>query len=180
MAVLGDTLYVSDVTAVRRGWCDLASWRERRLDLLSVSGRIEPVRAVTGATALHIKYAPMNRVPFLLLLFTLGCNREQPKPQAAAPPASSQPDARQLITQYGCNVCHVIPGVEGPQGSLGPSLAGVASRPTLSEGTVQNTPANLAQFIREPGSLNPQTSMPPIAMTDAEAETVATYLLTLE
>jgi cytochrome c len=121
----------------------------------------------------------MNRVPCLLLLLALACNREQPaapKPQ----PVKPQADARQLIAQYGCNVCHVIPGIEGAQGSLGPSLAGVASRPTLSEASVQNTPANLAQFIRSPASLNPQTSMPPIAMTGAEAETIAAYLLTLK
>jgi len=125
----------------------------------------------------------MNRAPYLLLILTLACNREQPaasKPQAAAPAASPQADARQLIAQYGCNVCHIIPGVEGAQGSLGPSLAGVASRPTLSEGTVQNTPANLAQFIQNPASLNPQTSMPPISITDDEAQTIAAYLLTLK
>jgi cytochrome c2 len=129
----------------------------------------------------QVKYAPMNRAPLLLLLIlSLACNREQPAApttQAAAPAAGSQIDeGRQLIAQYGCNVCHVIPGIAGPQGSLGPSLAGVASRPTLSEGTVQNTPANLAQFIRNPGSLNPQSSMPPIGITDAEAQTIAAYL----
>src|SRR5687767_12581653 len=120
----------------------------------------------------------MNRVPFLLLMLTLACNREQ-RSAPKAQPATPQADARQLITQYGCNVCHVIPGIEGVQGSLGPSLAGVASRPTLSEGAVPNSPANLARFIREPASLNPQTSMPPIGITDAEAETIAAYLLTL-
>ena len=121
----------------------------------------------------------MNRAPYLLLILTLACSREQPaapKAQAATPPT----DPRQLIAQYGCNVCHVIPGVAGAQGSLGPSLAGVASRPTLSEGAVQNTPANLAKFIREPASLNPQSSMPPIGLTDADAEAIAAYLLTLE
>ncbi|MEA2465276.1 MAG: hypothetical protein QOJ98_3023 [Acidobacteriota bacterium] len=125
----------------------------------------------------------MNRVPYLLLLLALACDREQPaapKPQASAPASDPHATARQLMTQYGCNVCHVIPGIEGAQGSLGPSLAGIASRPTLSEASVQNTPANLAQFIRTPASLNPQTSMPPIAMTDAEAQTIAAYLLTLE
>jgi cytochrome c2 len=127
----------------------------------------------------------MNRAPYLLfLVLTLGCNREQPatpKAQAPVPAATSQvAQGGQLITQYGCNVCHIVPGIEGPQGSLGPSLAGVASRPTLSEGTVQNTPANLARFIQNPGSLNPQSSMPPVGITDAEAQAIAEYLLTLK
>ena len=87
---------------------------------------------------------------------------------------------RQLAGQYGCNVCHAIPGVEGPQGSLGPSLAGLASRPEISFGTVQNTPANLAKFIQEPASLNPQSSMPPVGLTAPDAQDITAYLLTLK
>jgi cytochrome c1 len=45
---------------------------------------------------------------------------------------------------------------------------------------VQNTPANLAQFIQNPASLNPQTSMPPISITDDDAQTIAAYLQTLK
>jgi cytochrome c2 len=83
------------------------------------------------------------------------------------------------VTQYGCNVCHAIPGVEGAQGSLGPSLAGVASRPEISFGTVENTPANLAQFIQNPASLNPQSSMPPLALAGNDAQDITAYLMTL-
>jgi cytochrome c2 len=123
----------------------------------------------------------MTRPPALLLLLTLACNREQPAAPPPPPPKNPQIEqGRQLITQYGCNVCHTIPGIEGAQGALGPSLAGVASRPTLSEGTVQNNPANLARFIQSPGSLNPQSSMPPIGVSEDEARAIATYLLTLK
>jgi cytochrome c2 len=123
----------------------------------------------------------MTRPFILLLLLTLACNRERPAAPPPAPPAKQQLDqGRLLITQYGCNVCHVIPGIAGAQGALGPSLAGVASRPTLSEGTVQNTPANLARFIQSPGSLNPQSSMPPIGVNEDEARAIAAYLLTLK
>ena len=84
-----------------------------------------------------------------------------------------------LAAQYGCTICHVIPGVEGPNGSLGPSLQGVASRATLSFGTVQNTPANLVRFIQAPSTMNPQSSMPPIELTPTDAQDLAAFLGTL-
>lgn len=120
----------------------------------------------------------------LIVLFLAACNRgetAQTQPQAATPAADPHvARGKQLVTQYGCNVCHIIPNVAGPQGSLGPSLAGVASRPTISEGAVQNTPANLAQFVQNPASLNPQSSMPPIGLPDADASDIAAFLLTLK
>ena len=85
-----------------------------------------------------------------------------------------------LVSRYGCGVCHVVPGIEGAQGQLGPSLAGVASRPTISGGAVQNTPANVARFIQDPAAMNPQTSMAPMAVTDDEAQAIAAYLATLK
>jgi len=117
----------------------------------------------------------------LLVLITVACG-QQPREQAtaSAPPADPRLEqGKTAIVQYGCNVCHVIPGIQGG-GTLGPTLAGLASRPTISEGAVQNTPANLAQFIQEPASMNPQSSMPPIGITDAESEAITGYLMTLK
>jgi cytochrome c len=123
----------------------------------------------------------MRHLPLLLLTIALAC-RETTVPQQPPPPPPVAGDAvrgKQLIAQYACNVCHVVPGTQGPQGALGPSLAGLVSRPMISEGTVQNTPANLRQFIQNPSSLNPQTSMPPIGMPDADAQDLTAFLLTL-
>jgi cytochrome c2 len=125
----------------------------------------------------------MNRPILVLLLLALACNREQPaapRAQAPPPPDPRLAEGQQLIVQYGCNVCHIIPGITGPQGALGPSLGGVASRPAISQGAVQNTPANLAKFIQSPGSLNPQSSMPPIGVNEDEAQAITAYLLTLK
>jgi mono/diheme cytochrome c family protein len=125
----------------------------------------------------------MKRLAFLVLSAALAgaCNRaEAPRQTAApAPPDAKIAAGRAAITQYGCNVCHVIPGIEGG-GALGPSLEGIASRPTISNGVVQNTPAHLAQYVQDPGSLNPQASMPPIGVTDAESDAIAAYLMTLK
>ena len=119
----------------------------------------------------------------LLAAFAVACNRgEQPQTATTSSAPAVAPNVtqgKQLIVQYGCNVCHVIPGTDGPQGSLGPTLAGIATRPMLSNGTVQNTPANLARFVQTPQALNPQSSMPPIGLSDADAEAIAAYLQTL-
>ena len=121
-----------------------------------------------------MKYLP------LALLLLVACNRgEAAKTGSAPPPVGDGARGPQLAAQYGCNVCHIIPGVEGPQGSLGPSLQGLASRPSISMGAVQNTPANLVQFIQNPAALNPQSSMPPIAIPESDAKDLAAYLLTL-
>lgn len=128
----------------------------------------------------------MKRLGFalLLLLFAVACNRdERSKSLGSAeppPPAGNAERGKALSAQYGCNVCHVVPGVDGPQGSLGPSLAGIASRPAISFNTVRNTPENLAKFIQNPAALNPQSSMPPIGLTDVDAQDITAYLLTLK
>lgn len=125
----------------------------------------------------------------LLALLAVACNRDEAaKPMAKPAPAAATRNVesgnaergKALAAQYGCNVCHVVPGVEGPQGSLGPSLAGVASRPAISYGKVQNTPENLVKYVQDPPSMNPQSSMPPIGLTDVDAKDIAAYLLTLK
>ena len=119
----------------------------------------------------------MKRLAIALVLFT-ACQRETPAP--STPSASGNAErGRLLAAQYGCNVCHAIPGVDGPQGSLGPSLAGIATRPTISTAAVPNTPANLEQFIENPASLNPQSSMPPLALQGNDAADIVAYLQTL-
>jgi cytochrome c len=118
----------------------------------------------------------------LVLLLLAACNRGEAAKTGrdVAPPAASASRGPALAAQYGCNVCHIIPGVDGPQGSLGPSLQGLASRPMISEGTVQNTPDNLVKFIQNPAALNPQSSMPPMAMPETDAQELAAFLRTLK
>lgn len=124
------------------------------------------------------------RRTLLLLTLAVACSRAEtpappPQPAAAQPVAGDAERGRTLVPQYACNACHVIPGTTGPQGSLAPTLAGLASRPTISYGAVQNTPANLRQFIQNPGSLNPQSAMPSIGIPDNDAQDITAFLVTL-
>jgi cytochrome c2 len=124
----------------------------------------------------------MKRLAFVLLLVSLGCNRD--KIETAQPrepqPTGNAERGKMLAGQYGCNVCHITPGVDGPQGALGPSLAGIASRPTISNGTVPNTPENLIKFVQNPSAVNPASAMPPSGLTPTDAADVVAYLMTLE
>ena len=88
-------------------------------------------------------------------------------------------EARRSGQMFG-NVCHLVPGVDGPRGSLGPSLQGVASRPMISQGTVKNTPPNLVLYLQNPASLNPQSTMPPLGVSADDAKDIAAFLMTLK
>lgn len=128
----------------------------------------------------------MRYVPLVLMLL-VACGRGEaakqpaaPAAPAAAPTGGNAARGPQLAAQYGCHACHVIPGVPGAQGTLGPSLQGLGSRPAISMGAVQNTPENLAQFIQDPATLNPQSSMPPSGASDEDARDLAAFLLTLK
>lgn len=126
----------------------------------------------------------MKRIALLLAVVVLAaCNRaERPASSTAAPPpaAGNAERGKALAGQYGCNVCHAIPGVDGPAGSLGPTLAGFASRPAFSNGAVKTTPETLTKYIVEPASVNPQTSMPAVGVNVADAQDIAAYLMTLK
>jgi cytochrome c2 len=130
----------------------------------------------------------MSRLSLSVLLATLvtitACSKESSSvPSAANAPSTSfsgdTTRGKELITRHGCTVCHAVPGIDGFQGRLGPSLAGIASRRQFSNGRVENTPENLARFIRNPSSLNRQSTMPPVNVTPEEAADITAYLLTL-
>jgi cytochrome c oxidase subunit II len=108
-----------------------------------------------------------------------------PAPPAPAPPAPKPDDAlvaegRALVTQKGCGACHIIPGIPGATGTIGPSLVGVADRNPIAGGAVPNTgPDDLKRWIMNPPALKPGTAMPPLGLTDDEATRIVAFLETL-
>ncbi len=82
------------------------------------------------------------------------------------------------MQRYGCAACHVIPGVIGARGRVGPSLAGVANR-SIVAGHLPNTPDNLLRWITNPQSVEPGTVMPNMGVTTGDARDIAAYLYTL-
>ncbi len=85
---------------------------------------------------------------------------------------------RDAITSYGCGSCHAIPGIQGADGMVGPSLEHWAERRMIA-GEVPNDPARLITWITVPQSIEPGTAMPNMGVTDGQARDIAAYLYTL-
>ena len=83
-----------------------------------------------------------------------------------------------VMERVGCGACHYIPGVDWPKGSIGGSLDGFGER-SLIAGRFPNQPDTLIPWLRNAPSLSPETGMPPMPITDAEARDIAAYLYTL-
>jgi mono/diheme cytochrome c family protein len=97
-------------------------------------------------------------------------------------PRVSGGDARRgalALREHDCGVCHVIPGIMGARGRVGPSLAEYSRFPYLA-GKFPNRPELLVRWIADAPSLAPQTAMPPIAMLEQDARDMAAYLYQLE
>ena len=111
----------------------------------------------------------------LLGLAACADKAEAPRALAGADPA----EGLRLIRSQGCGACHDIPGVAWPKGRTGGSLAGVGARPMIA-GRLPNQPAIMAAFVRDAPSLLPDTGMPPMPLSEAEARDIAAYLYTLD
>ena len=86
-----------------------------------------------------------------------------------------------MIAQKGCGAVTPFPGVPGANGSIGPNLAGVASRPRIAGGAVPNTgPDDLKKWIMNPSALKPGTAMPTLGLSDDEATKIVAFLETLK
>ncbi|HEY4010393.1 MAG TPA: c-type cytochrome [Acidobacteriaceae bacterium] len=86
---------------------------------------------------------------------------------------------KQLIRGYGCGACHMVPGVDGARGLVGPPLFYLGQR-TMIAGMLPNSPDNLAHWIEHPTSVNPKTAMPDLGLTSDQAYDIAAYLYTVQ
>jgi cytochrome c len=110
-----------------------------------------------------------------VVLFAAACKREE-----AATPVSGDPvHGKQLIAQYGCTSCHIIPNIDGPRGEVGPSLEHVAVRQVLA-GMLPNNPQNMIQYLQNPQLVGAQNVMPNLGIKPDEARDIAAYLYTLK
>lgn len=110
--------------------------------------------------------------------------------QLGAPPAASgvalEPgtpaaEGAQIIASKPCTGCHTIPGIAGATGTVGPNLAGIASKPKIAGGAVNNSgPADLAKWIADPASVKPGTPMPKVPLTEDELTKIVAFLETLK
>jgi cytochrome c len=114
---------------------------------------------------------------FFVLL--TGCNRASQSEQIAQrSTGGSAVRGAAAITRYGCGSCHMVPGVSGASGLVGPPLAGIANRVYVA-GVLQNTPENLIRWLENPPAVDEHTVMPNLGVTHQDAIDIAGYLYTL-
>jgi cytochrome c2 len=90
----------------------------------------------------------------------------------------SPPAGAALVLSKGCGACHVIPGIEGADGVVGPPLTMIGRRVFIA-GLLRNTPENLSAWVYDPQRFVPGNAMPSTGLTEAEAMDVAAYLETI-
>jgi cytochrome c2 len=81
------------------------------------------------------------------------------------------------IRRFGCGACHVIPGIPGAAGEVGPPLAGVGGRAYIG-GVLTNTPDHMVRWIVNPRAVDSLTAMPNLGVTEGDARDIAAYLYT--
>jgi cytochrome c oxidase subunit 2 len=88
-----------------------------------------------------------------------------------------------LFKQKGCAACHAIRGVSSGAPDK-PNLTNFGLRTTVAAGVLDNTPENLARWLRDPQEVKPTNRMPTLWSADdpnrdSEIEAIVAYLESL-
>ncbi len=118
------------------------------------------------------------RIEFVItavaLLTLSACNRSA-LPAAAVLTGGDPERGAAAISRYGCGSCHTVAGIDSAHGLVGPPLTGIRDRMYIA-GMLNNAPENLIHWIRDPKSVNPQTAMPKLGLSEKDAADIAAYL----
>ena len=85
---------------------------------------------------------------------------------------------RHVLQQYGCIVCHEIPGIVGASVPVGPPLDRMGQRSFIG-GVLENTPENMVRWLRTPQQFVPDGAMPNLDVSEQDARDMAAYLESL-
>ncbi|MBW8899679.1 MAG: c-type cytochrome [Massilia sp.] len=97
-------------------------------------------------------------------------------PPATEPITGGDPRAgRAQLARYGCASCHQIKGIAHADSQVGPPLDEIRSRGYIA-GVLPHTADNLIKWIQHPRQVVPNTAMPELGVTAAEARDMAAYL----
>lgn len=101
-------------------------------------------------------------------------NQQQPARGDSAAAAG-----RRVFETQACMNCHTVSGTAAT-GRFGPDLTHLMSRETLASGAMDNTPANLHQWIKSPDTFKRGALMPAMQLSDEQLDEVTAYLETLK
>lgn len=117
-------------------------------------------------------------VGILVCVAVAGCDAGKATRDVKVSTLGDPQHGRELVVSYGCGACHMIPGVHGARGKVGPPLFYFAER-TMIAGELPNTPENLAKWIEHPKQIEPGTAMPDLGVQPNEAREITAFLYTL-
>jgi mono/diheme cytochrome c family protein len=126
--------------------------------------------------ALLIGFAIFAGIASTLIYLAVRSKDAGPSLVAAAFRDEQLAKAPGLMIRYGCAGCHIISGVPGAEGQVGPPLRRFGARVYIA-GKMPNGTANLVRWLINPASIDPHTAMPITGINEAEARLVAAYLL---
>ncbi|MDM0028317.1 c-type cytochrome [Variovorax sp. J31P216] len=112
-------------------------------------------------------------------LVASGCDLGERAPPHAIGPEAQLERGRTLMAHYQCGSCHAIPEVAAARGQNGPPLAAFGRRSYIA-GHLPNRPETLARWILDPAALVPDTPMPAMGVSPADARDMAAFLLALK
>ena len=96
------------------------------------------------------------------------------------PARSLEAEGYQVFMRAGCAACHAINGTPA-MGVLGPNLTRIGSRWSIGAGLMENTPENIARWIRNAPGLKPDAKMLTFPnLSDADMEALVAYLHSLD
>jgi cytochrome c len=121
-----------------------------------------------------------RRVPaqWMVVVLLAGCGASDDSHEAVVAGGDVR-RGRAALERHDCGVCHIIPGVRGAPGRVGPSLADLAHRPNLA-GKFATGGESLVRWIIDPPAMAPHTAMPAVGVPEADARDMAAYLLALQ
>jgi len=115
-------------------------------------------------------------VGILVLAACTSTPGREPPPQV---PGGDPQRGAQLIEQLGCGSCHVVPGVRGADGLVGPPLIHWSRRGFIA-GELPNNATNLIRWLMDPQSVEPGTDMPNLHVSQGQARDIAASLFGIQ
>jgi mono/diheme cytochrome c family protein len=100
-------------------------------------------------------------------------------PNAVAARPGNPEAGRRAVEAYLCVTCHKVPGIAGGNNTVGPPLAGIATRQYIG-GTLPNTPDNMLQWLRDPQKVKPGSAMPKLEIDEQDLRDMTAFLYTLD
>lgn len=112
-----------------------------------------------------------------ILACATGCHEAPSQPYRSVPGGRPERGA-ELIAEH-CGSCHVVPGIRGATGHVGPPLTDIGQRTYIAT-SLLNTPENMIRWIVSPQAIDPSTAMPSVGVDVQGARDIAAYLYTLQ